>query len=173
MTRTLKTLSSSRSSEIHEKPKRKRPIPQSASVDLPPQSIPQKSLSMSAATQYLPLENAELELLDCKLAVVTAIRDEQRKRKLTTQRLAVRLGLSRARTESLLQCDSGLTLDEIACAYFRLDMQRRDFGDAVQRDVAMAWGVDGPSVKSSSRKTVRRAMAWSTAPAREEIRRAA
>ena len=83
---------------------------------------------MAASSLHLTLTGAELELLECKLAVIAAIKDEQRKRKLTTEKLAARLGISRARTGALLQGDADFTLDEIAGAFFQLDMSREDFG---------------------------------------------
>lgn len=127
---------------------------------------------MPASSQFLTLGTAEVELIDCKLAVVLAIKEEQRKRKLTTDKLATRIGLSPARAKALLECDADVALDEIAIAYFRLDMNRSDFGSAVQRDVASAWGVEAPARRSRKLTVVRRSRASTSAP-RETTRRAA
>ena len=81
---------------------------------------------LGSAREFLGLTDEEEAVIDLKLALARAVREERSKRKLTQNQLGRLLGSSQSRIAKMEAGDPSVNIDLLVRSLFRMGASRRD-----------------------------------------------
>ena len=81
---------------------------------------------LGSAREFLGLTDEEEAVIDLKLALARAVREERSKRKLTQNQLGRLLGSSQSRIAKMEAGDPSVSIDLLVRSLFRMGASRRD-----------------------------------------------
>jgi predicted XRE-type DNA-binding protein len=83
---------------------------------------------VGSAKDFLGLTDEEAALIELRLELARAVRDERARRKLTQEQLGRLLGSSQSRVAKMEAGDPTVSIDLLVRSLFRLGTTRRDLG---------------------------------------------
>ena len=83
---------------------------------------------VGSAQEFLALSDAEAALVDLKLELAKAVREQRTQRKLTQAQAGRVLGSSQSRVAKMEAGDPSVSLDLLVRSFFTLGASRRDLG---------------------------------------------
>lgn len=93
---------------------------------------------LGSATEFLGLSAEEEAVVEVKLALARAVREERSKRKLTQERLGEMLGSSQSRVAKMEAGDPSVSIDLLVRSLLRMGASRRDVARWLARPVRSA-----------------------------------
>jgi ribosome-binding protein aMBF1 (putative translation factor) len=83
---------------------------------------------IGSTKEFLGLTDEETALIELKLELARAVREERTRRNLTQQQLGKMLGSSQSRVAKMEAADRSVSIDLLVRSLFRLGTTRRDLG---------------------------------------------
>jgi len=78
------------------------------------------------ATQFLRLNDEDAALIELKLGLANAVREERRRRRMTQQQLGKLLGSSQSRVAKMEAADPSVSIDLMVRSLLRMGASRKD-----------------------------------------------
>jgi transcriptional regulator with XRE-family HTH domain len=83
----------------------------------------------------LGLTDGEVEMIDCRIGLANAIKDERKARGLTQRQMAELVGMSQTRTSAIERGDVSVSFDLMAEAFFAMGKTRFDLAKVLAGDL--------------------------------------